>query len=310
MSADGRTETRNAALSFLAAANDAAKGLAEVLVQSLKDLFTDSGPQWAAAIAYYALLSVFPLLLLIGSVASFIVDPDWAVKRVTNVLGEFVPQDPKRVEDIVQGAIDARGQVGLLSFVAILWTGTRIFSALIRALNVAFDAKKTYGIIKRFVIEVAMLVTIGLTAMLALASGLLLRGAWTVLDMLPAGQDVVFRLLQGTVRGAFLLLAFFLIYRVIPRDHQHWQTALIGSSVSTILFLAARPIFLFYVQRFGDYNLIYGSLATAIVLMIWVWIVALITLFGGEVAAHAKAMLVDGRSSEDVGKHHEKHSAA
>lgn len=57
-----------------------------------KDFFIDSGPQWAAAVAYYTLLSLFPLLLAVVSVAAFFVDPQWAVDQITSLLGQALPQ--------------------------------------------------------------------------------------------------------------------------------------------------------------------------------------------------------------------------
>lgn len=276
--------------------------------QSAKDLLVDSGPQWAAAVAYYALLSTFPLLLVVGSIAAYFVDPNWAVERLTSFLGEFVPQGEGRVEEIVQGTINARGRIGLISFVALLWSGTRVFDALIRAMNIAYDVDNSYSFLKRILVEIGMLATIGVVLVLALTSGLLIRLTWNALEFIPADRDVMFRTVQGAVRGAFLLGAFFLVYRFVPRGRQHSPSALVGASVASLMFLLARPLFLFYVERFGNYNLIYGSLATAIVLLIWIWVAIMITLYGGEVAAHTHSMLVEGKSAEEVGRRHAERS--
>jgi membrane protein len=72
--------------------------------------------------------------------------------------------------------------------------------------------------------------------------------------------------------------------------------------------LAARPLFLRYVRDFGQYNLIYGSVAVAVILVLWAWVVALILLFGGELASHVQAMAIEGQAAEQVARQHQERS--
>ncbi len=277
----------------------------EVLVQSVKDLVTDSGPQWAAAVAYYSLLSAFPLLLAAVSLAAYFVDPNRAVDQATRLLGEFLPEGEEQIATIVKEAVEASGQVSLLSLAALLWTGSRVFGVLTRALNVAFDVDEQYGFFKRLLVEAVMMLTIGVVFVLALASGLLVDLLWRVLQVLPAGRGLVFELVQEAIRVALLLASFFLIYRFVPRGRRDSRAALAGAVVATLLFLAARPLFIGYVQQFGRHNVVYGSLAVAIILVLWAWLVALITLFGGELAGHVRTMLIEGQTPEEVERAHQ-----
>ena len=280
--------------------------IGEVLVQSVKDLFTDNAPQWAAAVAYYSLLSAFPLLLAAVSLAAYVVDSGEAVEQVTNLLRDFIPADQRQeVAEIVQGAVEASGRVSLLSLAALLWTGSRVFGVLTTALNVAFDVDENRGFVKRLLVEAAMMLTIGGVVVLALASGLLVDLLWRVLQVLPAGRGLAFELVQEAIRVALLLAAFFLIYRFVPRGRRDSRAALAGAVVATLLFLLARPLFVGYVRQFGRYNLVYGSLAVAIILVLWAWLVALITLFGGELAGHVRTMLIEGQSAEEVERAHQ-----
>jgi membrane protein len=106
-----------------------------------------------------------------------------------------------------------------------------------------------------------------------------------------------------------LLSAFFLIYRFVPRGAGHTKSAAAGAVTATALFMISNPIFQYYIQRFGSVNVIYGSLAILVIVMIWIYIVCLITLFGAEVAAHTREMVFDGRSAEEVGRRHNERSA-
>ena len=277
----------------------------EVLVQSVKDLVTDSGPQWAAAVAYYSLLSAFPLLLAAVSLAAYFVDPNQAIDQATRLLGEFLPEGEEQIATIVREAVEASGQASLLSLAALLWTGSRVFGVLTRALNVAFDVDEHYSFFKRLLVEAVMMLTIGVIFVLALASGLLVDLLWRVLQVLPAGRGLAFELVQEAIRVALLLASFFLIYRFVPRGRRDSRAALVGAVVATLLFLAARPLFVGYVQQFGRHSVIYGPLAIAIILVLWAWLVALITLFGGELAGHVRTMLIEGQTPEEVERAHQ-----
>lgn len=155
---------------------DGLERLGRLLVSAGKDFGDDDGPQWAAAVAYYALLSLFPLLLASVSIAAYFVDPEWITGEATNLLGDF------------------------------------------------------------------------------------------------------------------------LLYRFVPRRRPDWQAALVGAGVAAALVLLARPLFIYYVQRFGDYNIIYGSLAIVVILIFWAFIVAAITILGGEIASHVQAEYYGGLS--------------
>lgn len=275
-----------------------------MVVTATKDLVHDSGPQWAAAIAYYSLLSAFPLLLVITSIAAFFVDPRWAVDQATRLLGNFLPQGENRIEQIIQSAIDARRNVGILSFATLLWTGTRVFSSITKALNIAYDTNESYGFFRRLLVEVVMLLTLGLFFIIAIASPFVLGVLWNMLQFLPGGEGIIFQIIRRAVPAILLAITFFLIYRFVPRRRPDWRAALIGAIVATGIFLLAQPLFVYYLQQFANYNLIYGSVAIIVILIFWAWIVALIMLYGGEITSHTQAILIEGMPEEQVEQHH------
>lgn len=278
------------------------------VVQAGRDMATDSAFQWAAAIAYYSLLSLFPLLLAAASIAAYFVEPEEAVSRFTMLFGEFVPQGEGQIERIVQEAIAARGTTGFLSTLTLLWSGSRVFAALTIALNVAYDSDETYGFFKRLLVELVILLTVGLVFILALASNFLIDLLWSLLRVLPARQGLVYAIIRQSVPPALLFIAFALIYRFVPRRKPSWLAALISGIVATLLFIIARPLFVGYIERFGEQNIIYGSIAIVIIMVLWAYIVALITLFGGELTAHIQQMIIEGRPAEEIEQRHQERS--
>ena len=271
-----------------------------VMVQSVKGLILDNGSHWAAAIAYYTLLSLFPLLLLVASLAAPAVDAAWAVDRLTHALGEFTPRGEDRIAAILREALEKRGEIGLGSTVALLWTGSRVFGALTKALNLAFAVDETYGVLRRRLVEVGMLLTLGLAFALALAAEAVIGTLRIALAPLPGEQEALLGVLQEAARLILLPVAFLLIYRFVPRGRPDWRAALAGAVTASLLFLVGEELFLDYLERFGTYNRIYGSLALAIVLVLWAWAVAVITLFGGEVAAHVQYLAIEGHAAAEV----------
>jgi membrane protein len=275
----------------------------DVVAQSIRDLFVDSGPQWAAAVAFYVLLSAVPLLILAASIATFFVSPEWAAEQLKDGLGDFAPQGEGEVERMVDQAIAARGQVSAIAFAGLLWTGTRVFSTLTRAMNIAFDSEESYGFLKRTLIDIVMVLTLGVFFVLALVSGMLSRWLWGAAAFLPS-TNLIVEVATSIVRAGMLLLAFFLIYRFVPRDGHDWRPAFLGAVVATILFLIAHPVFSYYVQQFGNYSVIYGQMGVVIVVLIWVWISLVIMMIGAELAAHTQAMVIDGMPREEVARRH------
>lgn len=289
-------------------ANTGLQRWGEMFVRSARDLVTDHAPQWAAAVAYYSLLSFFPLLLAGISLAAYFVDPQWATQQVTRLLGDLMPQGTDRVQKIVEETIAARDSASFLSIAALIWTGSRVFGVLTIALNIAYDVEETYSFWKRLLVEVVWTLALGLLFILALSSGFLLHLLWNALQILPAERGTVFQAIRWLVPVLLLFTAFFLTYKYVPRGRQDARAAALGAGVATLLFLVARPLFVYYVQEFGRYSLVYGSIAVAIIILFWAWIVALIALFGGEIASHYQMMILEGKSGEDVEQRHQERS--
>lgn len=279
----------------------------ELVIQSVKDLGEDNGQQWAAAVTYYALLSSVPLLLVIISIATFFVGEQTATERITSALGNFAPEGDQ-VQQAVKGMISSRGSVGIISFVTLLWTASRVFSALIQALNVINLVNEGYGFIKRLVLSLVMTFTLGLGILLAFGFSFILQTVRSEAGFLSLLPEVLFTVLVWLIQLALIVGIFYLIYQFVPKGKHDSRASLVGAVGATLLFVIARPLFTFYIEEFGRQNKIYGPLAIVIIAMLWLWITALITLYGGELASHARAMLIEGQSADAVGKRHQENT--
>lgn len=275
-----------------------------VLYAAGKDFFTDDGPQWAASIAYYSLLSIFPLLLAAASIASYLINPQTAIEQATELLGNLLPGGAGAVERIVRNAINSRASASILSTLALLWSGSRVFGTLTKALNVSYDVSESYGFLRRTMVELILLLTIGSLFMVAVASRTLFDLLWNQIPFLPSNEGFLFFLLRRAIPDILLLVTFYLIYRYVPRRRVNWKAALSGTLIALVLFIIARPLFLNYIFNFANFGVIYGSLAVAIIIILWAWIASGILLLGGEVVSHIQEMMIEGKPLEEVEKRH------
>lgn len=271
--------------------------LVAVLAETARGLFANNAAEWAAAIAYYTLLSAVPLLFVAASVAALLVEPAWAVERATAVLAEFLPGGGEEVERIVQGAVAARGRLGVVSGIALVWTGGRAFSALTLALNAVCADDAPEDAPRRFLVSVGLLVGIAAAFVAALGAGTLVDDLWGVVGTLPGETAILYPIARTAIQALALLGAFWLVYWFAPRGRQHPWGALIGAVAATALFLAARPLFLVAIARSETYRVTFGPLAFAAILMVWAWAVAFITLLGGQLAVRIGALLRAGSAA-------------
>ena len=280
------------------------RAIGKVVVQSVIDLARGNVLEWAAALAYYALLSLFPLALVATLLASRFVDSDWALDQATDLLGGFLPQGENEVREALESGVKRR-QVGLISGVLLVWSGTRVFGVLTKALNSVSDVddeSDSFG--RRMLVQMGLLSATGVLFGLALATDSLLDAVVATLSFLPGRDGALTPAIAGFSRALLLVAAFFLIYWLVPRGKRYGRAALSGAMVATALYLAARPLFLVFVRRYGRFEEVYGWLALVVILLIWAWIVAVLTLFGGSLASHIKTMLIEGESAAEAERRH------
>jgi membrane protein len=277
---------------------------APVLRQTLRDVWAGQAMEWAAALSFYGVLSLFPLLLAGAAVASYVVPPAVVTSRLSAVVEGILPANVVDVDPIVSAAIAARGQVGLFAIVLWLFAGRRILGALITALDRVSDVdSRSETVTRRALVELVFLAGIGMMFLIALVARSLLELLWE-----PAWGEAtspVAWALGAAIHALLLVVAFFALYTVVPHGERNARAALIGAIVATVLVIVARAIFLAVLnQLWRSFSLIYGPLALAALLLTWGWILGLIVLFGGSLASHVKVMVIEGGSAQEAARRH------
>jgi membrane protein len=241
----------------------------------------------ASQLAYSLLLSFFPFLILL---MTLIGHSSVRSEEVIIALSTILPKDiMKLITSTVVEVIETR-RSDLLSFsmVTTIWTASNGFNAVIRGLNRAYDEKEKRPYWK--VQLTAILCTIGLVLIIIITLALLVFGELGVrllIDKLHFAPSIEFiiDLARYIVGLLVMIFVFTLMYRYTPSKRLNWHETVPGAVFSTFGWTVLSIGFSYYVNNFGNYSKIYGSIGAIIALMSWLFISSVIVLIGGEINA-------------------------
>ena len=232
----------------------------------------------AAAMAYFSLFSIFPLLLSLIYGASFFFPTEASRQTLASYLNDIIPYGAEDLFKIVEQTWDARGTVGIVSGVALLWGGSSIFSALETSLSTVWNTSPRPYLRRRGLAIMAVVVLV-VTFLLSFMIGPV---ANLILENVPIGQQAVTYVLELGVLTAMIML----LYRIFPNEDVYWRAAFLGAFIASVLMVLARLGFRIYTSIVVARNgLLYGSLTWFLTLALWVYLVAVLILFGAEFAA-------------------------
>ena len=262
----------------------------QLLIRTSREFADDDCATHAAAIAFHTLFGLFPLLLGTSVILSFFPAGREAYADALQNLGELFPEAEGIVEDNVRGSVDLRGVFGIVALGTLLWSGSRIFQALRLALDDAWDVTVRRQAVRGKAMDIAAVLLISPLILLSVASTAFVETVrYIVTDL---GETVPFLEFLGAESvwlPAFHLaplvtsaLLFELAYVMLPNLRVRWTHALPGALLAAILFEAGKLGFAWYVANLASFSLVYGSLSTVIVLMVWIYISAMILLIGAE----------------------------
>lgn len=257
--------------------------LKSIIFRYIDDEITAMGSQ----LAYSLLLAFFPFLILLMTLVGY---SSVKSEDVIAALGTILPIDVlKLVKNTVVEVVDTR-RSGLLSIsmVSTVWTASNGFNAVIRGLNKAYDEKEKRPYWK--VQLTAILCTIGLVLIIIVAFALLVFGEIGVKFLISRFHvtprvEYIIDFSRYIIGLTVMIIVFNAVYRYTPSKRLTWGETLPGAVFTTIGWTLISVGFSYYVNNFGSYSRIYGSLGAVIALMSWLFISSVIILIGGEINA-------------------------
>src|SRR6266403_3783119 len=241
----------------------------------------------AKASAYSSILTFFPALLVLGSVLATVRRGEVYLREVSYALGRILPAGATTALAYLKGA--AHRPVGLLFFTSVLtiWTASGVIISWMEGFRRAYQLPKTWGLLKERLIAISLVLMAGLPltfATLLVAFGR--RIETRVLFHIDHELGPLVLLLCVAIRCIIAILTSIagialIDHNAVPRT-QPWHSVIPGAVLATGLWLGATALFGWYLQRYADYSIIYGSLGVSIALLVWMYLISLVVLIGAE----------------------------
>jgi membrane protein len=263
-----------------------------VLRKTLREFGSDQCTDLAAALTYYAVLSLFPALVVVVSLLGVFGQGQRTTDAVLQIIGGLGPSsavDTLRapIQQLVESP--SAGFALVVGIAGALWSASGYVGAFGRALNRIYEVEEGRPVWKLRPLQL-LLTLVGLVAAAAVAFMLAVSGpvAEAVGRAIGAGEaaQTVWNVARWPVILVFVVLAVAVLYHSSPNVKQpSFRWISVGAGVAILVWIVASVAFGFYVGNFGSYNKTYGALAGVIVFLLWLWITNLALLFGAELDA-------------------------
>jgi membrane protein len=241
----------------------------------------------AKGAAYSSILTFFPFLLVLGSVMATVRRGEVYLREVSYALGRILPAGSATALAYLRGSTNR--PVGLLVTTSLLtmWTASGVIVSWMDGFRRAYQLPKTWGLLQERLIAISLVLMAGLpltfsTILVAFGSRIETRALFYI------GHEFgpLLLLLWGLIRWIIAILTSIAVIQLIyhnavPRT-QPWHSVLPGAVLATAMWLLSTAFFGWYLQRYADYSIIYGSLGVGIALLVWMYLISLVVLIGAE----------------------------
>lgn len=250
-----------------------------VVYRTVAGFVRHDGLTWAGSMAFWLTLSVPPLLIGLSSVASALLGEQQAQQLLSEQVAAQLPAEGGIIRDIVGHDIPLTSLAAAGSLAFLLFSGSRVFAALVGAINAMWHHVQDDGFLRRQLMRLLLVVMVG---------GLLLASVLLQLGILGAREDIGLPadlLARYVIPALLVVIGLWVTYALIPRGRATWRTALLGAVVTAALLRVAQLAFWYLLTTTIDFSTSYGPLAGVAVLMTWAVVASAIVLIGAEFVA-------------------------
>ncbi len=258
------------------------KRVARLIHSTLKEFGTENGSFAAAALSFYAFLSMLPALLLAVSVLGMVIgSSDRAFAQVMQFFDRFMPSSTF-VADALRGLVNARGAIGWIGIAALLWTSSQFFVTLQIALNRVWKVATKPGFVASRLKAILLVLVFSAFLILSLASSAVaeLLRSYQWFGITTEVTAVLLRIAAVLTGLVFAMLMFFVVYKLAPDTRVGWKSALVGALFAAIVWVIAKELYRLYLSHFANYNKLYGSIGGIVLLIMWVYYTSAVLVLG------------------------------
>jgi membrane protein len=264
------------------------RGCVRVVALAVREFFGARAPEAAGSIGFYAVFSLFPVLLILVAVGSSILARFFSQEQILNAIVGLIPVSREFVGGQMPAVLAASGAVSAIGVVGLLWSAMSVFTILVRNLNRAWPAAPPRNAVKARLIALVLLAgLVGLALLFLVVKALpAVESDWAWLAHLTAGVSRLVRAASRIVLLGFIFGTLTLLYRWVPSTYVRWIEAGVGAALATVIFAAATSGFTWYLESgYARYNVVYGSVGALLALLSWVYILGAVVLFGAHLGA-------------------------
>ena len=263
------------------------------LKRTATEFSEDNLSDWAAALTYYGLLSLFPALIAFVGIIGLFADPQGATQTITDVVSEI---GPSSAADTFAGPIESvtsnsstSGIMAIVGILVALWSASNYVGAFMRASNVIYETPEGRPIWKlrpiQLLVTLVILILAAITLVALVVSGPLAEAIGGAIGLSDTAITI-YQIAKWPILAALVITIFAVLYYATPNVKLRgfkWVTP--GSILALVVWILASAAFAFYVANFSSYDKTYGALGGVVVLLVWFWITNVAILFGHELNA-------------------------
>ena len=246
----------------------------------------DDATHMAASVSYYAVLSLFPLVLALTAIIGWVAGSESRQDHLINFTVDNLPGSEQFIRDSVEGTEKFRETLGIVAVLGLLWSASAVFGSITRVVNRAWDVQQNPPFYKNKPKQLAMALGVGIL----FVASITLTGVLQWATSIEIGGETISSLLGGqafaiVLRLPALLISFAIflaIYKYLPNTRTYWRYIWPGALLAAVLFEVGKNLFLWYLETFAQFEQLYGNVASIIVLMVWTYFCAFILIVGAE----------------------------
>ena len=255
------------------------------------DFLNKNCPYIAGAISFYTLFALIPLLLATISALGLVLGLRTEAEQLelARATAEVLPVSSEFVSEAVQGVVNAKAVTGIAGFLGLLWAATAVFGAMRKGINAAWGIQKPRPFLKERLIDFALVLGAGTVLLAVLFSAPALGLLREIINVVAPEMEIFNNLLWNLVARLLLpglsFLTFLILYRYLPNTDAKFSDVWPGALLASLAFDVVNLGFVWYVQTFPHYNVVYGSVGTVLAFLTWVYLSAIIVLLGALVTS-------------------------
>jgi membrane protein len=258
-----------------------------ILRHAIRNFTEKQAAQASAGLAYYALFSIFPLLLVFVAGGSYFLDRRQVFDTVTQFIQDAFPISKQAINENLLQVLEERGTAGVSSLVILLWSASGMFTSLAYNINLAWPRASRRNFLQNRLVGLWMIGGLIGLIILSIALGWMTKRL-PFMDIAHASpsQLILLRLISAFGSWLTIFLVFLTLYHWIPTLRVKWSATVWGALIASLAWKAVTAGFAWYLgSSFGQYQLVYGSLGAIVAFLFLIYIISLITLFGAHLSA-------------------------